>query len=106
MTKVHLRQIVWQNVDQNREWKDNKQCLLMCFVFTSENEISGVIYCLFRGRKTIFLIFSTKLEVKCATKFENRLTNTKVMSRSIFEQDISIKTGQWWIQKLKNTGDA
>ena len=36
---------------------------------TSGNEILGVIYSLFRGRKTIFLaIFSTKFVVKCATK--------------------------------------
>ena len=36
---------------------------------TSENEISGIIYSLFRGRQNIFLtIFSIKLDVKCATK--------------------------------------
>ena len=36
---------------------------------TSDNEFSGIIYSLFRGRQTIFLtIFSTKFVVKCATK--------------------------------------
>ena len=37
---------------------------------TSDNEFSGIIYSLFRGRQNIFLtIFSTKFVVKCATKF-------------------------------------
>ena len=36
---------------------------------TSENEISGIIYSLFRGRQNIFkIIFGTKFVVKCATK--------------------------------------
>ena len=36
---------------------------------TSDNEFSGIIYGLFRGRQNIFLtIFSTKFVVKCATK--------------------------------------
>ena len=36
---------------------------------TSDNEFSGIIYSLFRGKQNIFLIiFSTKFVVKCATK--------------------------------------
>ena len=35
----------------------------------SENEISGIVCNLFRGRQNIFLtIFSTKFVVKCVTK--------------------------------------
>ena len=35
---------------------------------TSDNEFSGIMYCLFRGRQNIFpTVFSTKF-VKCATK--------------------------------------
>ena len=35
----------------------------------SDNEFSGIIYSLLRGRQTIFLtIFNTKFIVKCATK--------------------------------------
>ena len=37
--------------------------------FTSENEIPGIIYSLFRGRQNISLtILSTKFVVKCETK--------------------------------------
>ena len=40
---------------------------------TSNNEFSGIIYSLFRGRQNIFLtIFSTKFVVKCA------ITNLKI----------------------------
>ena len=36
---------------------------------TSDNEFSGIIYSLCRGRQNIFLrIFSTKFVVKCTTK--------------------------------------
>ena len=53
---------------------------------TSENEISGIIYRLFRGKQNIFLIiFNTKFVLKCAAKLENRLTNTKVTSKNIHE---------------------
>ena len=53
---------------------------------TSVNEFSGIIYSLFTGMQSIFLtIFSTKFVLKCATKIENRLTKTKVMSKNIFE---------------------
>ena len=35
----------------------------------SDNEFSGIIYSLFRGRQNIFLtIFSTKFVIKCATE--------------------------------------
>ena len=35
---------------------------------TSDNEISGIMDSLFRGRQNIFIIFSTNFVVKCATK--------------------------------------
>ena len=57
-------------------------------LLTSENEISMIIYSLFRGRQKIFtIIFRTKFVVKCATKnFENRLTNKKVMFKNNFRR--------------------
>ena len=36
---------------------------------TSENEISGIIYCLFRDKQNIFLpIVRSKIVAKCAAK--------------------------------------
>ena len=59
---------------------------------TSDNEFSGIIYSLFRGRLNIFLtIFSTKFVVKCATKILKIGWQKQVMSKNIFEQEFSIE---------------
>ena len=42
---------------------------IIVFFLTSENEIAGIIYSLFRGRQNTFLtVFSTKCVLKYATK--------------------------------------
>ena len=68
----------------------NQGTVINVLFLTSENEILGIIYSLFRGRQNIFLtIFSIKLDVKCATKFLKIgwQIYTKVMSISIFEHN-------------------
>ena len=51
-------------------------------VLTSENEISGIIYCLFRGRQN--------LSYRVQQNFENRLPTTDVICKDIFEVGISL----------------
>ena len=56
----------------------------------SDNEFSGIIYSLFRGRQNITLIIFSICRKMCNKNFENQLTKKKVtgISENIFEYGI------------------
>ena len=76
-------------------------CIIFCFLegsyhhfsengwynvpfWTFENEISRIIYSLFRGRQNIFIIYITKFVVKCATKILKIGWQIKMLCPKIF----------------------
>ena len=61
-----------------------KYCTHPVLFLNSENKVLGIIYILFRGRQIIFLIFTIKFVVKCATKILKINWQIKKLPSKIF----------------------
>ena len=63
------------------------------FFWTSENEFSGIIYSLFRGRQNIYITIFSTCHKMCNKMFGNRLTNTSYV-QNIFDRESAIEKKQ------------